>query len=63
MLLSLLLSCTPLATPLVPPAAASSCGSISNNDLRYYCDSNCGSISNSDLRYLCGSGRKYPGSH
>gem|GEM_PF-5171850 len=35
------------------PAWAGSCGSISNNDLRYYCQSNCGSISNNDLRYYC----------
>ena len=59
------------------PALAGSCGSISNTDLRYYCQGNygsisnndlryygrgnCGSISNGDLRYLCRSGRKYPG--
>ena len=46
-------ACTPVALPTVPQAHASSCGSISNTDLRYYCDSNCGSISNTDLRYYC----------
>jgi hypothetical protein len=30
-----------------------SCGSISDSDLRYYCDGSCGSISDSDLRYFC----------
>ena len=35
------------------PALAGSCGSISNSDLRYYCQSSCGSISNNDLRYYC----------
>ena len=53
MLIAVLLACTPASAPLVPPAEASSCGSISNTDLRYYCDSNCGSISNTDLRYYC----------
>ncbi len=30
-----------------------SCGSISDNDMRYYCNKSCGSISNNDLRYFC----------
>ena len=32
---------------------AGSCGSISDSDLRYYCNGSCGSISDSDLRYFC----------
>ena len=40
-------------------AWADQCGSISNHDLRYYCQGNYGSISNNDLRYYgqgsCGS--------
>jgi len=43
--LVLAVACTPASVPVLPSAEASSCGSISNND----------------LRYLCGTGRKYPG--
>jgi len=42
MLLSLLLACVGPAIPLAPEARADSCGSISNSDLRYYCQSSCG---------------------
>jgi len=51
--LFVLVFATACALPVVPPAHASSCSSISNSDLRYYCESSCSSISNSDLRYFC----------
>ena len=41
-------------TPLEPPQA-SSCSSVSNNDMRYLCEGSCSSINDNDLRYYCSS--------
>ena len=40
------------ATPTGGPTM-SSCSSISDNDMRYFCDGSCSSIGQNDMRYYC----------